>query len=135
MGEDDVDIVMSRREARILIVCSLLSAPAFIAFMLVFGVVLDTDTLPVAFFPAFIAMFVLGVVMEPVRMRIRERSGLRTWFPRQREDLRMMRSAAATSGWPPRVVEGLLLAAFLLCAAVFLRTMLPVFLEDWSSSG
>ena len=94
-----------------------------------------TDTLPVAFFPAFIAMFVLGVVMEPVRMRIRERSGLRTWFPRQREDLRMMRSAAATSGWPPRLVEGLLLAAFLLCAAVFLRTMLPVFLEDWSSSG
>lgn len=132
VGDTVDDVVMSQGEARTLVLASLATAPFFILTCVAFQLAYASDTMPgAAALVGFAGMVALGGVMEPARRRIRKRSGMSTWFPRARDDLRIMRTASASCGWPARVVGAALVIATAVCAVSFLRFLVPFMLEGW----
>ncbi|MFN8158735.1 MAG: hypothetical protein U0R68_15065 [Candidatus Nanopelagicales bacterium] len=118
MGDTTDDLDLTCRESRWLVLGNLVGAPFFVLACLGAGATVDSGTLPgPVFWVGAVGLLAVGGALEPLRIRIRSRSGLRTWIPRQRDDLRMLRAAARSCGWPERAVLAALVVAFLVCAA------------------
>jgi hypothetical protein len=131
VGDAREAVVMSRGEARLLVLGSLVGVPFWILLCRAFATAAESGASPgPAFWVGFVGMFVTGAALEPTRMRIRRRSGMRVWTPRLDEELRLMRGAAASCGWPVHAVEAVLVAAFVLCAAFFVGLVVPLFFQD-----
>jgi hypothetical protein len=72
---------------------------------------------------AVAGFLLVAVGLEVVRARIRRRTGRSAFDFSSRNDWQLMRTAAAESGWPARLVEAILLIAALGCAALFAFTI------------
>lgn len=130
MGDDgaQVEHVMSRGEARFLVLGYLVAAPFWLLFVAAFGVSAQSDEPPSTSLWIGLAGFgAVSAALEVVGIRIRRRSGMRARRRGAGEEVRLIRAAAATCGWPPRPVEVLLVAVGVVGIAAFVVMMVRSF--------